>query len=218
MRTMRLRSVLVGVICCLVLLGCGTPGPSVVNSNSATPTPTTSASATPSSAASTPTAVPTSSAEQDLCSESTNGTHTTIVEPKIHFAITYPSSLTETHCLLTAYAGETWNLSIGNFLDINAEPAAGRTVAQYVAEQKMAYETITLTPVTTTQALEAFVVDDTTAPNAPGPPKFPSGELLLRGSTYLYEVMTPQAGLYPIATDALVTSALTTYAGGIAVS
>jgi hypothetical protein len=153
-----------------------------------------------------------------LCSESTNGAHTTIVESKILFAITYPSSLTETHCLLTAYAGGAWNLSIGNFLEIDTEPAAGRTVAQYVAEQKMAYETVTLTPVTTTQALEAYVVDDTTASNAPGPPRFPSGELLLRGSTYLYKITTPQAGLYPLATDAFVTSALTTYAGGIAVS
>jgi hypothetical protein len=107
---------------------------------------------------------------------------------------------------------------VGNFLDINAEPAAGRTVAQYVAAQKMSYETVTLTTVAVKQALEAYVVDDKVTANAPGPPKFESGEVLLRGTTNLYTITTPQAILYPIPTDAYPPNALTAYVAGIAVS
>jgi hypothetical protein len=213
---MKLRYMFVGAICCLMLLGCGTPDPKVVEGNSATPTPT--ASATPSPATSTPTSAPTSPAGQDTCSQSIDGTHTTIVEPKLRFSITYPSSLIETHCMLTAYAGGTWNLRVGNFLDINTEPVAGRTVAQYVAAHKMSYETVTLTTVAAKQAVEAYIVDDEVAAGAPGPPKFASGEVLLRGSANLYTITTPQAILYPITTDAFPPSALTTYVSGIAVS
>jgi hypothetical protein len=195
--------------CVVFLVGCSTTSPAAASS----PTPTLPPTAT--ALPSTPTI-----AAQDACPQTTSGSQVTVTEPSMLLSITYPASLKETHCALTGFSDGSWLFRVGNFLDVYAVPAAGRTVEQYVDAKKFPYETVTLSAITVRQAQEADLVQVQLAPNAPGPGYFNNNNVgaLLRGSQYIYEVRPPQATHYPVTTDSPIANPLSAYMPGFTVS
>ncbi len=162
---------------------------------------------------------PTSGAP-DACPQTASGSQVTVTAPSILLAITYPASLTETHCALSGFSDGSWLFRVGNFVDVYAVPAAGRTVQQYVDAKKMSYESVTLSAITVRQAQEAYLVQVQLASNAPGPGYFNNSNVdaLLRGSQYIYEVRTQQVAHYPVTTDTPAPQPLSAYIPGFAVS
>jgi hypothetical protein len=200
----------------LALLACGVFLASCSSASSgaaSTPVPTLSSTAT--ALPSTPTPV-----ASDACSQTASGSQVTVAAPSILLAITYPTSLTETHCVLSGFSDGSWLFRVGNFVDVYAVPAAGRTVQQYVDAKKMSYETVTLSAITARQALEAYLVQVQLASNAPGPGYFNNRGVvaLLRGSRYIYEVWQQQVAHYPVTTDTPAPQPLSAYVPGFAVS
>lgn len=194
----------------LTIAGCGGTV-STTSTSSLTPaaSPTSTATAVVSPAGTT----------QAPCQDTVNGSQVTVSESAILLNITYSAVVHEADCALMGYSNGQELFQLGNLMDVYAEPAAGRTIQQYVDAKKMPYETITLSPVTVRQAQEAYLVQVQLASNAPGPGYFNGigAVALLRGSHYIYEVRQLQAKNYPGPTDDTPSDPLSNYVPGFAV-
>lgn len=190
---MRVRfSALAVLLVSALLASCaGAPAAGARLTSTATPPPTpTAAVALP-----TATATPATTAVTFTCPVTASHSTNVFYDSQTGLQFNFPSTWTEKACQrVIAYnsdgsvAGQS--LAIGNLFHIAVSPRQGMTIQQFVTSVEGTDETVTLTPITVSHAVEADSLAVTAAPGAALPIRFLQTIAIIAGTQNFYEVIS----------------------------
>lgn len=124
------------------------------------------------------------------CPATVNGSSKTFSDGQTGFSFSYPASWTETQCQRTVTSDGATTLSIGQVFNVRVIPRTGEDALYWVQSQKEADETVTTTPITVQQAMEAYQIQDNPGPNTPENHPLGQAGFIIMGSRNLYVIYT----------------------------
>lgn len=179
---------ILAVLALLALSGCGAKA-----SATRQPTPTATAvppTQTPVAATATPSGPSVVSHVSFTCPATVTGSTKTFSDSETGFSFSYPASWTETQCQRTVLSNGEIGLNIGQVFNLLVIPRTGMDAAYWVQSQKVADETVTTTPITVAQAMEAYQIQDNPGPNTPNNRPLAQAGFIIMGSRNLYVIYT----------------------------
>ena len=123
------------------------------------------------------------------CVTSADAKTKTFADSETGFTFTFPATWTETQCERTVRADGVVLLRVGNLMKLYIVPRRGQMVEQWIAAQKDASETITLSPLTAKKAEAAYDLKETSTRDDPNLP-FKQINVIVVGSSYFFCFVT----------------------------
>lgn len=175
-RTRAIAASILAVVTAVGVVGCGEMT-GRASTTTSVPQPTATATAT------------VAITETDFtCPTTTNGSTKTFSDPQTGLSFSYPAAWTEQQCQrLSAPDGKS-TLFIGNVFSVSVVPRNGENIQQLVAATKMANETVHLSALAVTHAVDAAAVADTVGENPQPDEPFALTMAIVEGSQRFYEV------------------------------
>lgn len=181
---------LVTLLSLVALAGCAS-GAGAKASVKALPTATATSmppTQTPVPATATPSSPTVVSQVSFTCPATVNGSSKTFSDARTGFSFSYPVSWTETQCRRTVTSDGATTLNIGQVFNVRVIPRTGMDALYWVQSQKVADETVTATPITVQQAMEAYQIQDNPGPNTPQNRPLAQARFIIMGSRNLYVI------------------------------
>lgn len=124
------------------------------------------------------------------CPATVNGSTKTFSDSETGFSFSYPASWTETKCQRTVMSDGETTLNIGQVFNVRVIPRTGMDALYWVQTQKVADETVSTTPITVQQAMEAYQITDNPGPSTPDNRPLLQAGFIMMGSRNLYVIYT----------------------------
>jgi hypothetical protein len=126
------------------------------------------------------------------CPATVTGANKTFTDSQTGFSFSYPASWTETQCQRTVTSDGDITLNIGQVFNVRVIPRTGMDAKAWVQDQVTlgTGETVTTTPITVQQAMEAYQITDNPGPSTPDNRPLLQAGFIIMGSRNLYVIYT----------------------------